>query len=239
MLTGNMKAGSETPTDQSSPPQVVMFGLDRVELHDQRVVIESPVDMDRWDVVEHRKPLIRFDGRTWTLSSKSLIRDGCVRYELVSWDPEVFELPGYELEYGAGYVEARDESRCHNEQIEIEATVLNLLSPLAGFLFARTKRRLEDRTGITAVSMTSRSLFLQYLLILCAFIYTTVGVFSTGFSGIFSGVSSRTLDGILLIAIGALVLLLDAIVRWGRLADDEREPPGFYEWLWRPQQRPW
>ena len=64
-----------------------------------------------------------------------------------------------------------------------------------------------------------------------------IGVFSSGFSGILTGVSSQALDSVLVIAILALVLLLDALVRWGRLVDEEREPPGFYEWLWRSQRR--
>ena len=126
---------------------------------------------------------------------------------------------------------AREQARRHGRRLTLETTLLRIFSPLAGFLFAQTKSRLEDRLGITVVAMTSKSLLLQYLVIVCALTYTAIGVFSSGFSAILTGVFTQALDDLLVIATLALVLLLDAIVRWGRLIDEEREPPGFYEWL--------
>lgn len=228
-----MPAFGENESGQHDRTRVETFGPDRVEIRGDRVVIHSPVDMDRWQVVEYRKPRIRFDGRTWTLASKSLDRDGLIQYELEPWEPAEFELHGHELQYGSEIVESRERELQHSRRLALETSVLRLLSPLAGFLFARTKGRLEDRLGMTAVTMTWRSLILQYLVMISAFTYTTIGVQSGISHGFLAGEFSETLGGVQPVAILAVVLLPDAIVRWGRLLGDERLPPGFYEWLWR------
>jgi len=118
-----------------------------------------------------------------------------------------------EPEYGAEFVEAREQTRRHDGQLALQTAVLRLFSPLAGFFFARTKSRLEDRLGITAVAMTSRSLFLQYLVILCAVTYTVIGVFSSGFSGILTGAFTQALEGVLAIA-AATLMSPETIASW-------------------------
>ena len=224
---------SENKPGRRARARFETFGPDRVEIHETRVVIHSPVDMDRWEVVEYRKPLIRFDGRTWTLADKHLDSDGSIRYELVPWEPAVFELHGHELQYGPEMVEARERELRRDSRLALESSVLRLLSPLAGFLFARTKGRLEDRLGMAASTMTWRSLILQYLVIICALTYVTIGVHSTISHWLLMGVFGEALGGVSAMATLAAVLLPDAIIRWSRLLGEDRSPPGFYEWLWR------
>jgi hypothetical protein len=216
---------------------VVRFGPDRVEIHESRVVIHSPVDMDRWDVVEYRKPLIHFDDRTWTLVRKDLEGSGLIRYELGRWQPAGVELHGHEIHYGLEFVEARTRDLQSQRRIAWETSALRLLSPLAGFLFARSKGRLEDRLGITAVTMTWRSVILEYLIILAAAVYATIGMNATFSYWLMKGDFTESIGGVAPAAILAVVLLPDAIMRWSRLLGEDRRPPGFYEWLWRPMTR--
>ncbi len=55
-----MVSASDEPT-----PVVYHIGSDRVMVRDDRLVIESPVDMALWEVRTYRHTLINFNGRRW------------------------------------------------------------------------------------------------------------------------------------------------------------------------------
>ncbi len=215
-----MEAIEQGPEHREPAPRIEQYGPDRVEIHGSRVVIRSPVDMERWEVLEYRKPLIGFEGRTWTLVAKRPGIGETIRYDLVLWDPAPLDLPGHRLEYGPHAVAERDRARRQGQRDALATIALIALSPLAGFLFSRTKQRLEDRLGVTSAQMTGRSLFVEYLAILNGGVLVVIGM-----------ISGAALP--IVPIMGALMFVLpDAIIRWSRLLEGDRALPGFWEWLW-------
>jgi hypothetical protein len=204
------------------------IGPDRVTIEEDRVVIHSPVDMEGWEVREHRKPLIHFEGRTWQLEKKLPCARGTIRYELIPWSPSHLELPGRELRYGEGPVGRREAERASQARRDRVAPGVGLISPLFGFLSSRTKRRIQEAYGIDPGTAARRSLYLQYLVILLSIAWSAIGLMV----GAVGGASPFSVGP----AVAAAAFLApDAIARWGRLIEEEAYPPGLYEWLWRPR----
>jgi len=204
---------------------VKQIGSDRVELRGNLLIITTPVrDLPDWQVRKYRAPLIRFEGRSWRITSRTTLPDGTTRFELAPWDPRDGEIPGPEIEYSPEAVALRDQALAIGRRRSRGTMLLNYVGPLTGFLPARTKNRLEEVYGIDSVVSTKWSVFLEFLVALGAFVLTAIGlmVIALGYPS--------PIVPMLMVAIG-IVTGVDAGVRLSRVLAEERPPPGFYEWL--------
>ncbi len=219
-----MTPRGDSPAGQ---PKTRRVGADRVEMRGNDLTVITPVrHIAGWDVRKYRAPVVRFDGRTWRITNKTIGADKLTRYELVSWEPLDGELTGPEIDYTPDYVALRDHALAIGRRRSRATMLLNYVGPLTGFLPARTKARLETVYGIDPVVSTRWSVFIQYLVALAAFALGAIGQMVSGF-GYSSGIPT-----LLVLAIG-VIAGVDAAVRWGRLFAEERPAPGFYEWLFR------
>lgn len=199
-------------------PKTRLIGTDRVVLEDDQLLVVSRVEMAGWDVRQHRYTLIRFDGRTWRVASKTAGAEKTFHYQLVPCHPAEQDVSGPEIDYNLDYVAWRDHSLAVGRRRGPVVTLLRIVSPLVGFLPARTKARLEAVYGMDPMASTFHSVFFEFLLTLGSVALSSIAV----------------MTGILpvgpLLAI-AVVAGVDGVVRWERIIGEERPPPGFYEWL--------
>jgi hypothetical protein len=202
--------------------KVRRIGRDEIEVRGESLIVTTPVQgMEGWAVSRYRASVIRFDGLTWRVVSKSTGTDRLTRYELVRWDPSSEELTGPEIDYSPDDVALRDHALELGRRRSRGTLMLNLIRPLTGFLSARAKDRLETRYGIDPVASTTASVFIQFLVALGSLALAAIGQVVGAHIGIRVPV---------LLAIAA-VALLDATVRWSRVLEEVRPAPGFYEWL--------
>ena len=219
-----MPPGAEAAPDR---PKTRHVGRDWVELRGDRLtIVTSARDMPGWDVRRHRASVIRFDGRTWRITGRAAGADKRTRYELEAWEPSDGELTGPDIDYTPEYVALRDHVDATGARRSRVTLVLNLVSPLTGFLPARAKDRLETAYGIDPVASTSASVFIQVLAALGALTLASIAQMVKIY-GYHSGISVAAA-----LAIAGLALP-DAAVRWSRIHAEERPAPGFYEWLFR------
>ena len=195
-------------------------GSDRVTLQGgDRLSIVSRVSMAGWEVRKHRASLIRFDDRTWRVAARIESANGDIRYTLEPWHPAEQELVGPEIDYGPDYVARRDVGLSMARRRGRFVLPLRLVAPLAGFLPARTKARLEADYGLDPVASTSQSVILELAIAFLALILAPLAMAAHLFQAV---------DWLVLVAIVALV---DGGIRWDRILGEQRPPPGFYEWL--------
>ena len=206
--------------------QTRTIGRDIVVVQDARVVVITNVEMPDWEVRQHRAPVIRFDGRTWQVAGRTTA-DGKIRYELAPWTEVDERVMGREIEYGAAYVAARDRHVLDARRSNRVTSLLRIVSPFIGFLPARTKGRLEAAYGVDPVSTTFQSVFLEFLVAICAFALIAIGVGVLGFGGVSSGLN------IWVTVVIGLVSAIDGSTRYSRILGEERPPPGFLEWAFR------
>jgi hypothetical protein len=188
--------------------------------------------MDGWEVRKYRAAMIRFDGRTWRIGGKTVGADRTIRYELVPWQPGEQDIPGLEIEYTPDYVALRDYTAATGRRRSNVTAGLRIVSPLIGFLSARTKARLEAVYGLDPVAATFQSVFLQFLITIGCFVLATIGMMAMAGAAVYRLSGGPGIPAVLLVAIGVAVGI-DGAVRYGRILNEERPPPGFYEWLFR------
>lgn len=205
------------------------YGRDRIEQHGDRLTITTPVgDMPGWDVRRYRAPVIRFEGRSWRITARTRGPNNTTRYHLEPWEPNAGEIPGPQIEYSAESVAFRDHAlEIGRRRSEITGILGHgLIRPFTGFLFARTKDRLETVYGIDPVRSTQASVFIESIVALGAFVVSSIAKMVLAFG------SDSGLPVGLFVATG-VVASVDAGVRWSRLLNEERPAPGFYEWVFR------
>ncbi len=198
------------------------IGPDRVLVRDDRLVIESPVDMEHWEVRTYRHTMIRFEGRGWRIVRTGTGSKNAVRYELEPWTPSPIELTGPTCDYGPAFVEQRDREYADRRRRHTVGVVLGLVLPLVGLLGSETKRRIEERYAIGAVAATRASLYVEGVIMLASATLLLIG------SMVYP--PPWPLGPC---ALGALVLPPDLLFRYDSLIRDEQYPPGFYQWVWR------
>ena len=204
-----------------------LIGADRVTVTGDRLVVVARVAMDGWEPSRYRPALIRFDGRTWRVTGKSAGASGAMRYELAAWQPADGEVTGRTIEYTPDYVALRDHSRSLVQRRGYVVIVLRWLSPLVGFLPARTKGRFEALYGLDPVASTFHSVFLEFLIAIGSFVLASIGQMVRGLAGVSAGWNAW-----LFFAIG-LVVVIDGSMRYSRILREERPPVGFFEWIRR------
>jgi hypothetical protein len=201
-------------------PRTRQIGGDRVVLGDDRLTVVSHVDMAGWDVRKHRPSVIVFDGRTWRVTGKAAGPEKTIRYELQAWRPGDHDLTGPEIDYSPDFVALRDYTIAVGRQRSRVTGLLGIVAPLTGFLSVRAKARLETVYGIDPMASTFRSVLIEGFV---AF----AGIVLHFAAYVFHGLPSAWFLPM------AAVAGIDAAVRWDRILDEERPPPGFYEWLFR------
>jgi hypothetical protein len=201
-------------------PKTRNIGPDRVALLDDRLLVVSRADMAGWDVRRHRSSLIRFEARTWRVMSKTAGANNTIQYALVPWHPANQEITGPEIDYNADYVALRDHALDLGRRNGLVVLLLRFLAPLAGFLPARIKARLESAYGLDPVSATFQSVLIELFIVLPALVLSFMAFLLWRWA-----VGSLTVI--------AVVAAIDGVVRWDRVLGEERPPPGFYEWLIR------
>ncbi len=208
------------------PPTVYRFGPDRVLVYGDRLVIESPVDMECWDVRTYRHTMIGFEGRGWRIVRTGTGSKNAVWYELEPWTPSPSEPAGPTCDYGPAFVEWRDRQDADRRRRRTVGVLLVLVLPLIGVLGTETKRRIEARYAIRAVAATRASLYVEGVIMLAAATLLLIGSMVT-----VVGYPAPWPLGPC--ALGALVVSPDLLFRYDRLMCDEQYPPGFYQWVWR------
>jgi len=205
--------------------RTLRIGRDRVEVRgDTLTVITRVQNMEGWQVSRYRASVIHFDGQTWRVTKHTVGSDRLSRYELARWDPSNGELTGPRIDYSSDDVVLRDYRLQQGRRRSRVTFGLNLIGPLTGLLPAPTKDQLETRYGIDPVASTKASVLIQMLLV---FVALTLAPFSQmvrlyGLPGGFT---------MFLVLTVALVLGVDAVVRWSQVLAEVRPPSGFYEWL--------
>lgn len=211
-------------------PKARLIGTDRVVLEDDRLLVISRVDMDGWEVRQHRAAMIRFDGRTWRITGKVVGADRTIRYELVPWQPGEQDIPGLEIDYTPDYVALRNHTAAMGRRRSRVTSGLRIVSPLIGFLPGHTKAHLEAVYGVDPVATTFHSVFLEFLITIGSFALATIGMMAMAGTIIYKLSGGPGIPAVLLVVIGVAVGI-DGAVRYGRILREERPPPGFYEWL--------
>ena len=202
-------------------------GRDRVEVRADTLVVITPVQtMTGWEVSRYRPSVIRFDGRTWRVTARTTGRDNFTRYELTAWEPSAGELTGPEIDYSVDDVTLRDQVQEVSRRRGRITLVLNLVRPFTGFLAARTKDRLEILHGIDPVASTTASIVIQVSATLCLLALASIAQMVKVY-GFDSGIPTR------LALLAAVVVGVDAVVRWSKVLEEVRPAPGFCEWLFR------
>ena len=195
------------------------------------MVVTTAVEMPDWEMTQHRVALIHFNGQSWRVANKTTAH-GRVRYELVPWVPADEYVIGRQIEYGAAYVDARDQHIVSSRRTGHVTFLLRVVSPLIGFLSARTKAGLEARYGVDPVSTTFQSVFLEFLISLCSFVMAAIGVFAMAGTMVYKLAEGPRISAVFFVVLG-IVAGIDGSVRYGRILREERPPVGFYEWIRR------
>src|SRR5688500_12791418 len=149
-----------------SRAQGLAVGADSVHFRETSVVVESAADMPDWEFRDYRRTAILYSGRQYFVAEKRLLPGGGYRYTLQPWgDPG--ELPGRTIVYDASYATARDAAARTGARRDAVSKALFFVSPLLGFLPARTKLALDDRYGFDPQVVTRQSVFLERILSYC------------------------------------------------------------------------
>ena len=136
------------------------------------------------------------------------------------------DAPGLEIDYGPEYVRLRDAAVGVERRRDLGGGLLHLLSPLVGFLGSGTKRRLEASYGVDPVAATRRSIYLEVLFLLGSGALISIGL-------MVSALGKGSPWPVRPFVLGFLFTALDALMRYDRLLNEERYPPGLFQWLWK------
>jgi hypothetical protein len=208
---------------ESRSHRTLRIGTDLVVFQADRALVIARAAMDGWDVRQHRHALIHFDDRRWRIVNRAAFDGDTVRYELEPWEPNEHEVASIEIHYTPDYVAARDRAMLAHQKRQRASLFFIAYAPFTGFLPASVKDTLESRYGIDPVKSSWHSVIIEYLVALVSLALASIGMISGKFSGmVFIPV--------------AIVIAVDGVIRWERILGEERPPPGFYEWLFRPNR---
>jgi hypothetical protein len=194
--------------------------------------------MPDWDVREFSRIAVFFQERKYYLRTQSDAQPPYrVRYELWPWPPERLDPPAKLITYDQAYVKERERDARDERRLQGLQYALYLLSPILGFLWAKTKERLCSHVGLNSRSLVGASLVLECLLaLLWALFWSWSGGLATVIAGVLNSqlFSSWSFWKALLNG-GALILIaIDCVLRLDQLLKEVESPSGFLEWLIRP-----
>jgi len=195
------------------------IGSDQVILDDERLVVISRVNMDAWQVRSFRINVIQFDNREWRVSERTAVPPDSTQYTLLPWHSSDHDVIGLTIDYGPAYVAERDRAAMQSAKARRVSGLLRFVAPFSGFLSARIKGRLEASYGIDPVLSTKQSVLMET--------FASIGLSGASLVASVANVPLRPLIAFV------VVMVIDASIRWSCVLDEERPPPGFYEWLFR------
>ncbi len=207
-----------------------VFGPDKIFFEDDNLNIVSPVDMDDWVITKYRRLVIGFRDCDYYLVSKEKGEDRLYYYLLKPWSDNKGDIPGRKISYDQEYVLEREKYRRLSRIYGGIAIALIPLIPVLGFLWSRTKLRLNDRFGFHPLSVTNLSIIIEVLLGLGSLAFFLI--MSLGMS--IGGRQVLSIKAMISLPIIAFVFILDAMMRYGRALRGMMEQYGFYEWLFGP-----
>ena len=185
---------------------------DRVVEEDGALVVIAP-PMDEWVVRKHRKLAIVVEGRRWFVAERVPLGPRMIRYALSRWPDADTSIPGDEIVYDEAYVVARDETRKEHRTRQRGRLARWVLQPLYGFAWEGMKRRAHERYGFHPRTVTKRSLYLEWVLLLLC------GSMLMFYPAIVYG--------------PCVLLVVDGFIRVSDIFRDTQYPYGFFEWLFR------
>ena len=194
------------------------MGADRVRLREASVVVDSAADMPDWEFRDYRRTAILFRDRQYFVAEKRLLPGGAYRYVLQPWG-DSGDLPGRTIVYDAEYVTARDAAARTTARRDGVSAALLFVSPLLGFLPARTKLMLDDRYGFDPQVVTRQSVFVERILAYSLPILLGLGGLAGMLDGWFAYLWAFT-----------AAVVVDLIMRTSPSENGEPEQPGFWEW---------
>lgn len=209
-------------TDESRGKTDLTIGTDKVRLVDGKLVIQSHCDMIDWRATKYRKTLVIFNERTYFLARKSKLEDGSFQYRLEQLLEDYHDLPARTIVYDEEYVRERDALHKEVRKRRKIWMVLVFMQPLLGFLPFSMKDWLQDRYNLDPVSMTSYSLFLEYLFVALASSLYVIHLFTLAL-GRWFGYAPAVI----------ILVLIDIIIRYHDVLAETNRPFGFYEWIFR------
>lgn len=221
---------SRENSDRLASHRVV--GSDHIVFKDGRLIIHTRADMPDWQVRSFRRPRIIFEDQDYYIVQKDNPSGSEFRYFLEPWSEHFDDLPGKTVRYDEEYVRQRDSTLRAERKAENVSIVLLIFKPFIGFLFSDTKRRIEQRYGITSKSATTFSIYLEGFAALTLFVLFTISVLVGLLGPIFAGQEISLFKNTYLAA-AILILLPDLVARYSKSLKEEFSPPGFYEWMIR------
>ena len=208
----------------SSVSETLRIGSDHVIVQSDRLVVISRAHMDGWQVRTYRPTLIRFAERDWRVAETRVVPPDATQYTLVPWDRSEQDVIGQTIDYGPAFVEERDRALIQARKSSRVTGMLRVVAPFTGFLSGRIKNWLEVTYGLDSVATTKQSVIIQTMATIAALAAIQVLTIAT---------TLRPFPFLF----GALLFLLDAAVRWHRVLDEQRPPPGLFEWVFTVRMR--
>jgi hypothetical protein len=215
-MIGNMQ-------NQSYPRRV---GDDRIIRRGEQLIVCSKVDMDEWQVQNNRKTAIIIDEEVWCLVGKQHTASREIRYFLDPWPEYLRQIPGRRIRYDDGYLKARAEKERKRKIQAGAGPILFHLSMLIGFLPSCVKHRIETQFGVPARNATFISIIIEWVLFFALGAILLVFAF-----GSLLAPSLAIYTPLLILMV--MPLLLDLIMRYNSYLREDRNPWGFFEWVFR------
>jgi len=211
-------AAQESAELQSGTKRV---GRDLVTPEGAGLVLDAVCEMPEWQVRQFRRTVIHIEGSRWVVCASTPGELGRHIYRLEPWSGDPGEMPGVAICYDAEYVEARDRMRAAQSITGGLSLLAAPLTPLIGLLPSGMKSTLHGVLGVHPLAATRASILLQYFAAAaCGALnlidVTTNGTMTSGFEHTF---------GL------AVILLLDAAMRYSSVLEGECDQPGFFEWV--------
>ena len=208
-------------------------GSDRVSADGDRLVVESRADMAGWEVRSFRRTAIVYRDQRWFVAAKERGRGG-FRYVLHRWDDERGDIDGGVIDYDARFVASRDGAGLARAAASGVHALLLPFYPVIGLLPSAVKRRLADGFGISEERATAWSVALEASLAFMIMALLTISSFTRIYGSALGVDSVPWLRNVPAAGIVALLLIVpDALVRYGKILGDSRRAWGFWEWLFR------
>jgi hypothetical protein len=203
-------------------------GVDRVlSTDDGALVVHAAHEMPDWRITRYRKAAVVYREQVYFIEAKTPLPAGGCRYLLKPWPHDANDPAGLTIHYDQDYVRERDALRLRQAQLEGEAGVLLLLTPLLGFLPSTVKLRLNDRYGIHPLEITTYSVFIEAMVGLCAAVIIVIDLF-TGIYG------AHAFVGLMRGVVAVLcVAAVDGSVRYHVVLGGGMRQYGFGEWIFR------
>jgi hypothetical protein len=209
-------------------------GSDRFVVKGDTVVLYAACRMLDWKTTRYRKTAVVWRDRTYFVESQGPVTGAGWRYVLAPWPEDLHDTPGRVVHYDARYVQERDALRREQQALERSAVGLWAISPLLGFLPSRVKLRLNERYGFHPVTVTDRSLLLEYAILVVLLGAFVIFAMASGLAPVY-GADGRRVGGPSLVGLflAAAFLAVDRIVRYDRLLTASMQQYGLGEWLVR------